>query len=166
MRGRKPKPFALKVLQGNPGHQSLNDNVPKPKEGIGPCPKWLSRGAKAEWRRLVAELGPLGMLTRVDRDSLSAYCTCLVQWKECVDFIEKNGKTIVFRNDKGETKYVQTVPQAGLAMKLLDQLKSIGSEFGLTPLSRGRLSVPKSKKESLRDKLMVNAPGRVRSHSA
>ena len=154
MRGRKPKPFALKLLQGNPGHQSLQDNAPKPKEGIGPCPKWLSKAAKAEWGRLVKELEGVGMLARVDRDSLAAYCVCLVQWRECMAFIELNGKVIVFRNDKGEIKYTQTAPQAVFAMKLLDQLKSIGSEFGLSPLSRGRLSVPKTKKQSLKDQIM------------
>ncbi len=166
MRGRKPKPFALKVLQGNPGHQSLNDNAPQFPGGIGPCPKWMTKEAKAEWRRIVKELDGLGLLARVDRDSLAAYCVCLVQWRECMDFVEKNGKVIVFRNDKGEIKYTQTAPQAVLAMKLLDQLKSIGSEFGLSPLSRGRLSVPKTKRQSLKDSIMAGSPSRARSNSA
>ena len=29
-RGRKPKPTAVKVLEGNPGKRSLNTNEPKP----------------------------------------------------------------------------------------------------------------------------------------
>lgn len=32
-RGRKPKPTALKVLEGNPGKRPLNDHEPIPPKG-------------------------------------------------------------------------------------------------------------------------------------
>ncbi len=32
MRGRKPKPTALKLVSGNPGHRPLNTREPKPWE--------------------------------------------------------------------------------------------------------------------------------------
>ncbi|MEQ8198694.1 MAG: phage terminase small subunit P27 family, partial [Clostridiaceae bacterium] len=31
-RGRKPKPTAIKVLEGNPGKRPLNKNEPKPEK--------------------------------------------------------------------------------------------------------------------------------------
>ena len=40
-RGRKPKPTALKVLEGNPGKRPLNENEPIPPKGSIKCPSWL-----------------------------------------------------------------------------------------------------------------------------
>lgn len=51
-RGRKPKPTALKVLEGNPGKRQLNVVEPKPRNKAPKCPAWLDAEAKKEWRRL------------------------------------------------------------------------------------------------------------------
>ena len=45
-RGRKPKPTAIKELEGNPGKRPLNDAEPKPEHKAPPCPKWLEPEAK------------------------------------------------------------------------------------------------------------------------
>ncbi len=45
-RGRKPKPTALKVLEGNPGKRPLNLNEPKPEKKAPKCPSWLEPEAK------------------------------------------------------------------------------------------------------------------------
>ena len=41
MAGRKPKPTALKKLEGNPGKRKLNTKEPVPEKGMPDCPKWL-----------------------------------------------------------------------------------------------------------------------------
>ena len=41
MAGRKPKPTALKKLEGNPGKRKLNMKEPMPEKGMPDCPKWL-----------------------------------------------------------------------------------------------------------------------------
>jgi hypothetical protein len=48
MRGRKPKPTFLKVLDGNPGKRPLNDQEPRPPQGIPDRPDWLDAEAQAE----------------------------------------------------------------------------------------------------------------------
>ena len=55
MAGRKPKPTAVKKLEGNPGKRKLNSKEPVPAKGIPACPDWLMPEAKKEWERL-AEL--------------------------------------------------------------------------------------------------------------
>ena len=40
-RGRKPKPTAVKVLEGNPGKRGLNAGEPKPEKKAPRCPAWL-----------------------------------------------------------------------------------------------------------------------------
>lgn len=41
MAGRKPKPTAIKELEGNPGKRKLNKKEPKPDKGMPVCPEWL-----------------------------------------------------------------------------------------------------------------------------
>ena len=48
MAGRKPKPTAVKELEGNPGKRKLNRKEPKPDKGMPTCPEWLLPEAKEE----------------------------------------------------------------------------------------------------------------------
>ena len=41
MAERKPKPTAVKKLEGNPGKRKQNTKEPVPGKGIPYCPKWL-----------------------------------------------------------------------------------------------------------------------------
>ena len=51
-RGRKPKPTALKVLEGNPGKRPLNDREPVPPKATLKCPAWLLPEAKGAKHRI------------------------------------------------------------------------------------------------------------------
>lgn len=66
-RGRKPKPTALKKLEGNPGKRPLNELEPMPRVSMLRCPNWLEPEAKKEWRRLAPVLIDAGILTGADR---------------------------------------------------------------------------------------------------
>ena len=46
MAGRKPKPTAIKELEGNPGKRKLNKKEPKPDKGMPTC---HYDKAKADW---------------------------------------------------------------------------------------------------------------------
>ena len=50
-RGRKPKPTAMKVLEGNPGKRPLNFAEPHPEKKLPDCPEWLEDEAKAESKK-------------------------------------------------------------------------------------------------------------------
>jgi len=55
-------------------HRPPRTDEPKPPAAIPKCPKHLDKEAKKEWRRMVKELEPLGMLTRLDKAVLARYC--------------------------------------------------------------------------------------------
>ena len=74
MAGRKPKPTALKKLEGNPGKRKLNTKEPMPGKGMPDCPKWLLPEAKKEWERLCVKLSEIGVLTEIDMAAFAAYC--------------------------------------------------------------------------------------------
>ena len=73
-RGRKPKPTAVKVLEGNPGKRSLNTGEPKPEKKAPRCPAWLEDEAKKEWKRMAKQLEHLGILTEIDMAAFAGYC--------------------------------------------------------------------------------------------
>jgi P27 family predicted phage terminase small subunit len=132
--GRKPKPTAIKILEGNPGKRPLNDSEPKPMHKTPPCPKWLMPEAKKEWRRLASGLTAMGVLTDVDMAAFSGYCQAYARWKENEEFITKNGSLV--RTPSG---YWQQVPQVSIAQQYLKQMERFAEQFGLTPASRSRI---------------------------
>ena len=72
-RGRKPKPTALKKLEGNPGKRPLNELEPLPQVTMLRCPNWLEPEAKKEWRRLAPVLIGAGILTGADAVPFAGY---------------------------------------------------------------------------------------------
>lgn len=133
-RGRKPKPTALKVLEGNPGRRKLNDREPVPPKGDVKCPAWLMPEAKKEWKRLAPSLEAMGVLTMADLTAFSGYCQAFARWKEAEEFITQHGS--IFKTPSG---YVQQVPQVSIAQQNLKIMQSFCTEFGLTPATRARI---------------------------
>src|SRR5580704_4521684 len=91
--GRRPKPTALKVIEGNPGGRPLNPDEPKPS-GIPSCPRHLNKEARAEWHRISKELVTIGLLTSIDRAALAAYCVAYSRWIEAEHNIAKFGHVV------------------------------------------------------------------------
>ena len=92
--GRKPKPTAVKALEGNPGKRSLNTGEPKPEKKAPRCPAWLEGEAKKEWKRMAGQMEKLGILTEIDMAAFAGYCQAYARWKEAEEFITQHG-TIV-----------------------------------------------------------------------
>lgn len=148
-RGPARKPTRLKVIEGNPGHQKLNDQEPQPKPIRPSCPTWLDVVAKREWRRIALELEQLGLLTRIDRAALAAYCQAWARWRQAEAAIAARIRSareggdptggLVFETEKG---YQGPIPELGIAKTAMAQIRAFGSEFGLTPASRSRVRVP------------------------
>ena len=134
-RGRKPKPTAMKVLEGNPGKRELNIFEPKPKKSVLPtCPDWLEDEAKAEWHRLARNLHELGLLTDLDVQAFASYCQAYARWREAEEFITQHGSLV-----KTKSGYWQQVPQVSIAHQNQKIMMQAAAEFGLTPSSRSRI---------------------------
>lgn len=140
--GRKPKPSNLKLFEGNPGKRNLSENEPKPEPVAPDCPDWLSEDAQKEWQRVAPQLECLGLLTQIDMATLAGYCESWAQYKRAIQFIYEYGEVYPLKTDAGEIKYLQQVPQVGIANKALANIRALAAEFGMTPSARGRIEVP------------------------
>ena len=135
MRGRKPKPTKLKLLEGNPGKRPIG-REPQPPASQPTCPAHLSPTAKAEWKRLAQTLNKIGVLTQVDRAALAAYCQAYGRWVEAEKKLKET--PVLLKTPAG---YVQQSPWLTVANKQMELMARYMAELGLTPSSRTRLAV-------------------------
>ena len=144
MRGRKPKPTYLKLLNGNPGKRPLNQSEPKPQpeREIPLAPPELSVEARAEWERVAGELSRLGTLTVVDRAALAAYSQAYGRWiqaeRAIAEMAQRDQLThgLMIKTTNGNA--IQN-PLVGMANRAMADMVRYAAEFGMTPSSRSRI---------------------------
>lgn len=134
MRGRKPKPTKLKILQGNPGRRRLNTREPAVDELQSDCPDFLGTQSRKEWDRIKAVFLEHKILTESDRSALIAYCSAWGRWIEAEEQIKKSGMLI-----KAPSGYPIHNPWLAISNKAFDQMMKLMVEFGLTPSSRSKI---------------------------
>ncbi len=149
IKGRKPKPTKLKIMEGNPGKRPLNLNEPKPLPIAPECPKELSPNAKKIWNRFYPELEMLGLLTIIDEMTFAGLCQNYAIYLKTEKFLKKNGRVMKTRRGK-----IKTRPEVYISNNALNFVKSFATEFGLTPSSRGRISLPSGTLDEEFEKLL------------
>jgi phage terminase small subunit len=89
------------------------------------APAWLSKHAKAEWRRVMPELAKRRILTIADLGSLESYCVAM-----------------------GRVRQLEALLRSEIDLKLLRAqdksmvtARQLAAELGLTPVSRSRPAV-------------------------
>ena len=138
MRGRKPKPSNIKLMEGNPGRRPLNDREPVPAGGIPDYPDWLDDRAKAEWFRITRVLLDMRLLTSADSTALAAYCTTYSRWVNAELHVQKFGTVV----KTPKTDFPMKSPYLTIADQAMEAMRKFMVEFGLTPSSRSRIRVP------------------------
>ena len=142
MRGRKPKPAHLRLIEGNPGKRKVNTSIDPSPELHAP-PPFLPQEGQDEWKRVSGELYNLGLLTTVDRTALAAYCHSYAIWKQATDAINQMAardqltRGLMIKTTNGNA--IQN-PLIGTANKAASDMVRYAAEFGMTPSARARLS--------------------------
>lgn len=134
-RGTRPKPTALKVLQGTDRADRGNPNEPKTTTALPACPEHLNDEAQREWERIGTLLAGLGLVTQIDRAALAAYCQVWSRWVEAEEAIRRYGVVI-----KSPSNFPMQSPYLAIANKAMDQMRLLLTEFGMTPSSRTRVT--------------------------
>ncbi|MGD0708283.1 MAG: phage terminase small subunit P27 family [Anaerolineaceae bacterium] len=135
--GPKPTPTALKNLHGR-SHHKQNKNEPKPLalSVVPTAPSFLGQTAKKLWKEMVWNLCLLSVITEIDLDALARYCVVWERWLNAETMLKKQGNVI-----KTSNGYPIQNPYLAIANTCLKQLEALGSEFGLTPAARSRVSI-------------------------
>jgi P27 family predicted phage terminase small subunit len=136
-----PKPTRLRVITGNPSRRPLNQDEPRPKLGIPPCPKFLNKPARAEWKRITPLLLEVGLLSQIDRAALTAYCQAWGRWADAEQMLSKVGTLV-----KSPNGYPMPHPYLAIANKAMRQMHSLLLEFGMSPSARSRIKAGEPQK--------------------
>ena len=157
MRGPKPKPLSLILLDGNRRKLTRREleqrRGPEPPRGIPNTPNHLSEGAKIAWPKLAAKLDEIGVLTVVDGwalEQLAENYTEILEWRK---EIKDHGRMATKKMQNGEER--EYVNPACIALADSEKrFRAMLGEFGLTPSARTRIHVtpPKYKPVNPADK--------------
>lgn len=135
-RPRKPTP--LKLLQGTFEPTRENPNEPILPAEVPVAPDFLKGEARKEWDSMSEKLMGIGCISLVDKACFAGYCQMYGRWIE----IEKQlaDESLVIKTSKDTTMANPLVAMANNTYKILQKALV---EFGMTPVSRSRVSVPK-----------------------
>lgn len=136
MRGRKPTPTPLKLLQGNPGKREVNQAEPRPPARLPRAPAGMSEAGKRAWRRFGRQLTEVGVMTTLDAAALRLLVDAWTGYLEAAEQLADAGQDMVIHTPSG---YPVINPLISIANKKLSQVQSLLAEFGMTPSSRGRV---------------------------
>jgi P27 family predicted phage terminase small subunit len=138
MRGRKKKPTALVLLEGNRGKRKLPANEPKPEPiddlSRAPAPAILDHVAKLRWQKVVRDCVTVGILTPLDLDQLAVYCQKYSTWIKASKKVDALGEVIVgSRGTLIKNPWLRIRDEADAAMR------KIAEHYGFTPATRPRI---------------------------
>lgn len=134
-RGRKPKPTAQRVANGNAGKRTINKNEPQFSDVTNiDAPEWMPALAQDMWRHLVPELLEQKVLKVTDLHNVESFCMAYCRWREAEEHVALNG--IVMTGSQGG-------PIKNPALTAINETKKqmvqFGALLGLDPSSRTRL---------------------------
>ena len=147
--GRKPKPTALKLLQGNPGQRKLNQDEPKPPEGPIEAPNCLSEKARQVWDEVAPICIQMGTLTPADVYAFAEYCELQATARMASAEKSEPGFSIFLHTTTvdsagNEHQNVKVHPAIKIEGDVAVKLRPYYEYFGMTPSSRARLVVKKN----------------------
>lgn len=142
MRGRKPKPSHLRIIEGMAGHRPLNQDEPEPDGDIAAPPEYLSARAQHYWRDVLKQLPP-GMVKQLDAGTLTVYVTALADLEFATVKVDEAGPVIKMPGPAGQ--FMQN-PFVSIKRAAMEKVLKAGAELGFTPSSRSRVKVVGKKK--------------------
>ncbi len=146
--GRRPKPTALKVLRGNPGKRKLNEAEPKPPQGVANPPENLSASALTVWAQIGPVATAMGTLSTADVYAFGTLCELIATQRMAAAEKDREGFSAFLittvPDPDGETHIKITEhPAIKLERNTAAALRPYYEKFGLEPVGRARISVPK-----------------------
>lgn len=132
--GRRPSPTALTVLRGNPSKKRLNALEPHPPSGPAVKPADLSPGGAAVWDELAPICVAMGTLTGADVRVFVTMCELQSTLQRASGI--KDGVWLAGDQDN-------LIRVLRLERDTANSLRAYYALFGLEPVSRARVQVPK-----------------------
>lgn len=141
-RGVRPKPTYLKLVAGTARKGRINKAEARVTPHLPMPPAHLSDYAKVEWGRVAQDLYEVGLLSKVDRAILAAYCTAYGRWQAAEEaLLQVAAQDQVFAGLLTRTKQGNLIqsPLVGVANKAMADMIKYAIDLGMTPAARSRV---------------------------
>lgn len=149
LRGPKPKPLELKLLEGR-SHRPVQqlDQLFRPEVGVPSMPAKLAPDARKAWRRLSVELVRYNLLSAVDRDAFEMLCRTIGRLALIERALEARQATAL-KNGQDPTDALMDSTPNGLRVqsalyqilnKEQGKLHRLLESFGLRPDARAKVT--------------------------
>jgi P27 family predicted phage terminase small subunit len=132
--GRRPRPTALKILQGERPSRINADEIPAPPGAPGP-PDDLDPDVAAAYRDLVRLLEPTGVLTALDGLALVAFSQAVSTHRRAAALESAVGPLV-----RDEHNQPRVNPASRIRRDAGRDVLRWASEFGMTPASRSQIA--------------------------
>lgn len=138
MAGRKPIPDALKVIRSpTPRKDRMNPDKPEYSDLLQ-VPQHFDKERKEAWFEIVPQLIEVGVAQTVDVQALEMLCEKWVEWRGAQDKLNSTGLVT-----KAPSGYPMMNPYYTITIQLGKEIRSLLSEFGMTPASRQKIRAEK-----------------------
>lgn len=139
MRGRKPKPEAVKAQTAAVrSKRKAPASTPAAVQVGGVSPPASVKGSALElWNALAAKLMAAKLLTPTDVPAFARYCRLSARWEEAEKELDADG--ITYESESNHGKLKRAHPAAMLSLRYSRELMALETQFGLLPAERQRI---------------------------
>ena len=143
-------PTKLKALAGTikPSRVTPDEMEVDSVSEIPEAPKHFDKKAKDTWKLVTNTLYNLDMLHEEDLTQLQAYCMVVSLCERC-EIEMSNSPIVTIQTNKAGFEYEAKTKWIDIYNNAIDRLIKLGSQFGFSPSSRTKISMPKSKVDPL-----------------
>jgi P27 family predicted phage terminase small subunit len=132
VRGRKPTPTVIKMLNGNPGRRALPLYEPRPQEVPLDFKPNLEGDALDVWREIAPALIDSGVLLSTDVFMAGMLCQQVALYRRAHDAVAR-------ARSFASPRTGQVSPALTAMNKSLAAIRALAADFGLTPSARARI---------------------------
>ena len=133
-KGRKRKPYRLKLFEGNRGKRKL-DKPPEPVKPLGPPPPSLDKVGADLWRLVSEWYASLGVIFDADSRQLEIFCRAFSEYKKYSGQIKRYGAWYSM-----PTGSIRLHPRVQMRDRAIAVIHKYGSELGFGPIARQKLT--------------------------
>jgi P27 family predicted phage terminase small subunit len=150
-KGPPPKPSAIRVLEGNPGHRPIIEEARVGSQVLTaasfPPPEGLPKKPAAVWQEIVPELVEIGLVRSLDSTILEALCRAVARAREAEEILDADG--LLIEGARGRV----TNPAHRIARDSWALALRIAGDYGLTAVARLRVGAAVLHQRSLAEEL-------------
>lgn len=148
--GRPRVPTKLKIIRGTARKDRTvaNELEGEPIQDFT-APEGLNEWGRQEWDRIVGLLKHTEVITTLDTSALYSLCNEWGKYMEAEMLLKKNGRVV-----KSPNNFPMVHPYDTISGQSFKRYKEMAVQFGLTPASRTRISIPDKNKHSTPEDLL------------